>query len=283
MANEIQPYEIVLEGEFVAGVTAKAFLRELDLAAQRPLMIYLNSPGGNVGEAHQILAALDTYPAMKRIHIDGVALSAAMFIVCTANAYVSIVPHGIMMIHRCSLDAGKVNADALRGDLTTLNTCDLTALKVIQRRLKLPAAQIESMLSAETWFSSTEALALGLVDAVVRDLNETTKPLALGKFKNVAPVKKDSELEKILEKIRKQVAGDPAENVESLLKQIRDLLTGGGAGDKTELENLRAAYRETWAQSAGAEFRNTAGNSYPQKPNVAQLQRDIFNQVSGGR
>ena len=275
MAGPIEPYAIVLDGEFIEGVTAKAFLNELDKAQQHPVIIYLNSPGGCTGEAHQMLSALDTYPAPIRIHIDGVAASAATFIVCAANAYVSIVPHGLLMIHRCWTETATHNADSLKGDLSSLNKCDLTVLKVLQRRLKLPAAEIETMLSAETWFSSTEALALGLVDAVVRDINEKPKAMALGRFENFAPFTKPTPAEAILEKLRKQINGEPTDsNIETLLKEIRDLLTG----TKPNVDDIKAA----WYASAGVEFRNTAGGLPLAKPSIAELERTIFQQVSGG-
>lgn len=91
-------------------VTPAAFREEL-FSADGPIVISVNSPGGDTIAASQIYTMLREYPGNVTVKITGIAASAAS-VIAMAGTKVCMSPTAMMMIHnpllRRGLQVGKV-------------------------------------------------------------------------------------------------------------------------------------------------------------------------------
>src|SRR5690606_28973282 len=91
----------------------KQFREDLDrLGDIKELLVYINSPGGDVFAGQAIYSMLKRHPAKVTVYVDGLAASAAS-IVAMAGDRVIMPRNAMMMIHRpWTIVAG--NAETLR-------------------------------------------------------------------------------------------------------------------------------------------------------------------------
>ena len=82
---------------FEDDVTPAAFKADL-VAGSGPIIIWINSPGGDCVAAAQIYNMLMEYPGDVTVKIDGIAASAAS-VVAMAGTRVHMSPTSLMMIH----------------------------------------------------------------------------------------------------------------------------------------------------------------------------------------
>ena len=88
---------IAEESWFEDDVTPQMFRDEL-FAGKGPVVIWLNSPGGDCIAASQIYSMLMDYPGDVTIKIDGIGASAAS-VIAMAGTTVLMAPTALMMIH----------------------------------------------------------------------------------------------------------------------------------------------------------------------------------------
>ncbi len=129
------------------------------------LDVHINSPGGDVFEGMAIHTAIASWPhGEKRIHVDGLAASIAS-IVAMAGDEIEISPTAMVMVHEprgfAMGEAGDLRKVADRLDAIRDVMCDVYAA-----RTGLAKAEVEKLVSAETWMSASEAVAKGFADKV---------------------------------------------------------------------------------------------------------------------
>lgn len=162
--------EIVLEGVIDSEVwwgdevTPQTFREELN-AGTGPIVVRINSPGGDCEAAAQIYGMLMEYPGRVVTKIDGLAASAAS-VVAMAGDEVRMNPVGLMMIHNPSTIAWG-NRTALLSALDGLDECRESIVNAYEQKTKLPREQLRAMMDAETWMNSNKALELGFIDKVL--------------------------------------------------------------------------------------------------------------------
>lgn len=155
------------ESWFEESVTAKAFTADLDKINASRLTVYLNSPGGSVMDANVIYAALKRHKASVNIVIDGWALSAASLIAMAGDT-VEIGQRSLMMLHNPRTFA-EGDAIALRKAGDVLDKIKAGMVDTYNARMKLAPDSVATILDNETWYSASEAVAMGLADSVIPD------------------------------------------------------------------------------------------------------------------
>ncbi|HAT1138440.1 TPA: Clp protease ClpP, partial [Corynebacterium striatum] len=88
---------IAEESWFDDDITPALFASEL-AAGSGDVTVWINSPGGDVVAAAQIYNMLIDYPGHVRVHIDGIAASAAS-VIAMAGEVVAMSPVSMLMIH----------------------------------------------------------------------------------------------------------------------------------------------------------------------------------------
>ena len=152
------------------GVTAKQFAKDLVGLGNKTLHLRVNSPGGDVFEGRAMVAALQSYPGKVIAHIDGLAASAASFLVMHADE-IEMTDGSFMMIHN-----GWTCVCGDRNDMTStvglLEKIDSSIADDYHKKSGLDVATFAEWMNAETWFTATEAVEHGLADRIAGDQKE---------------------------------------------------------------------------------------------------------------
>lgn len=167
----------------------------------KKINIHLNSGGGDVFESIAIHNLLKNHKAEIIIHIDGLAASGAS-VIAMAGDKVIMPKNAMLMIHNAwTFAAG--NSKELRKIADDLEKIDTAVTESYTTRFVGERAELEQLLSDETWLTAEESLALGLADEIVNEVKKeetetvienTAKETILNKYqqnKVVAEVKED--------------------------------------------------------------------------------------------
>lgn len=157
-----------LEAEFWGGVSPKGFIQAVKDIDAEVIHLRVNSPGGSVFAARAMEQALREHKAKIVAHVDGVAASAASFLVMAADEIV-MAPGAMMMIHKAwTIAMG--NADDLLNTADLLEKIDGTLAQTYAARSGQDVEKISEMMAAETWFTAQEAVDAGFADTVAEDM-----------------------------------------------------------------------------------------------------------------
>lgn len=151
-------------GESDTSVGAKAFLDMLRDAKGKAIDLHVNSGGGSVFDAFAMMTALANHDGRVTAHVDGVAASAASFLLAAADE-VRMSSAAFIMIHNASTVAWG-NAAAIRETADWLDTIDGQLAGIYAKRGNRTADEFAEAMAATTWFTAEEAAEWGLVDAI---------------------------------------------------------------------------------------------------------------------
>lgn len=146
------------------GIGGQEFAEQIARIDADVINLRVDSPGGSVFAARAMQTALRQHKARVVAHIDGLAASAATFLIAAADEIVMTVG-ARMMIHQAStLEIG--TSDIFRKTAELLDSIDIDIAQTYAKRTKKPWEDMAEMMRAETWFTAQEALDLGMVDRV---------------------------------------------------------------------------------------------------------------------
>lgn len=150
------------------GITAAAEKGE-------PLEIYINSGGGDIFAASEIYSAIREYSGDVKIHVVGLAASAASVIACAGRSDIS--PTAQIMVHNVSSVASGDyhDMDKMSENLQKANETIANAYITKSGMTKEKALEI---MDKETWLTADEAVELGLIDEVAGSKNVKSQLVA---------------------------------------------------------------------------------------------------------
>jgi ATP-dependent protease ClpP protease subunit len=164
--GEIWLYGSIGNDWFSEGVTAKQFaadLRKLGNVAFIDLRI--NSDGGVVTEAQAIYSLISEHKARVAVYIDGIAASAASFVILSGDE-IHIAEGGFVMIHEVRAGA-RGTANDFRELAAVLDQFNETFVAKYAAHTKQPPEKIKKWMADETWFNGKDAVANGFADYLV--------------------------------------------------------------------------------------------------------------------
>lgn len=174
-------YEEIGEDWFGEGLTAKAFVKDFAAISTPQIELRVNSPGGSVFDAHAIYNAIERHPANVTAYVDGMALSAASFIVQAADERV-MAANALMMIHSAwGISMG--NARDMREMADILEKTDGTIVGIYAERSGRSEDEMRALMEAETWMTAAEAVEAGLADEVGGEM-KVAASFDLSRFKH---------------------------------------------------------------------------------------------------
>lgn len=149
---------------FEEGIDAKTFRDQIKAVKAKTLNLRVNSPGGDVFEAAAMLQALDEFPGQIEVDIDGLAASAASYVIMAGDT-IRVANNGMLMIHNPSAIVWGSASEMLRmADLLTKVKGQI--LDTYQRKASASRDQLSVWMDAETWLTGQEAVDAGLADEV---------------------------------------------------------------------------------------------------------------------
>lgn len=159
-----------IEAEYWGGVSPQAFINELKGITASTIHLRVNSPGGSVFAARAMEQAIREHQANVVVHIDGIAASAASFLVMAAD-HIEMAPGSFMMIHKAWTFAYG-NSDDLLKTVEMLDQIDGSIVSTYAKATGQAEAEIASWMAEETWFDADKAVELGFAHSVYeQDVN----------------------------------------------------------------------------------------------------------------
>lgn len=149
------------------GVSATSFVKEYAAIDKSTIHLRVNSPGGSVFAGRAMEQAIRQHSARTIVHVDGLAASAASFLIMPA-AEIRMAPGAFLMIHKAwSIALG--NEDDFRKEADLLGQIDASLAKSYNKRTGIAEDELAAMLAEETWMEASRAVELKFADAVEDD------------------------------------------------------------------------------------------------------------------
>ncbi len=161
-------------GWFSDGISASDVAAALREAGPGPLNVRLNSGGGDVFDGVAIHSLLARHPGAVTVHVDGLAASAASFIMLAGDNIVSARNAMIMIHDGMTMTYGGPATHQRSMDLLT-KVSDNIADMYSERAGEDPEfwrALMSQNGEDGTWYTGVEALAAGLVDELTETPDE---------------------------------------------------------------------------------------------------------------
>jgi ATP-dependent protease ClpP protease subunit len=146
------------------GVNASDFVRELADLDVDVINLRVNSPGGSIYDGVAMMNALRRHKARVVATVDGLAASAASFIIQAADEIV-MGRGSELMIHDGSSFAWGTAAE-LRAESELIDRLSNTIAGIYAERAGGTQESWREAMLAETWYTDSEAVAAGLADRV---------------------------------------------------------------------------------------------------------------------
>lgn len=155
--------------EDMAPGDVKEFLDQLD--GTENINIHINSGGGSVFGGIAIYNMLRHNNAHKTVYVDGLAASIASVIMMAGDEIV-MPKNATVMIHKPSASYffTTKNADDLRKDADSLDTCQEAIMQTYMTKAKVDKEEIEQKVNNETWLTGEEVAEL--FDVKVEEAND---------------------------------------------------------------------------------------------------------------
>lgn len=147
------------------GVTAKDFAGVLAGITSPSITVRINSPGGDVFDGLAMYNSLKSHPAAINTVVEGLAASAASFIMLAGDT-VTMAENSLVMIHK-AWAMGIGNADDMTALSRVLGKIDGQIASMYSAKNGKSAEDNLAAMAAETWMTSAEAKDFGLVDSVI--------------------------------------------------------------------------------------------------------------------
>ena len=138
-------------------------LAALGQAKGEEIDVFINSPGGTVFAGSQIYSALQNASCAVRIHVVGLAASAASVIMCAGHCDIS--PVGMVMMHHVSSYAEGDYTD-MQQAADMLNAASRAICSAYVEKTGRAESEFMELMSQEKWFTAQEAVDIGLCDEI---------------------------------------------------------------------------------------------------------------------
>lgn len=157
--------DITLTRDIGPSACGADWLRTQLPATDTPITLRVNCAGGDVYEAVAMTSILREHPGQVTAVVEGLAASAASFLIAGAADRIIMRPGAELMVHNpwTALQGDGPALVKAAGDLERLGT---TLARTYATKAGGTEAQWAELMTVESWFSAEEAVAIGLADEV---------------------------------------------------------------------------------------------------------------------
>lgn len=200
--------QLRIDGPIDSGTAQR--VRDALAAANGPVEVFINSPGGEVSEGLAIYNALRGHTAGVSITIDGFALSVASAIACAGRPTRATATATLMLHNTWSSATG--DSSAMRKSAESLDVVNESLISIYATRTGKPRVAIRELMAAETWLTAQQAADLGLIDEVITDqaAPDTATARAMAAFAT-------AHFHNVPERIQNMTTPNPAPNASAIL------------------------------------------------------------------
>ena len=176
--NQAEEAELLIAGDIIddddvwiyewmdmKSTSPNSFKNELEKVKGKPLIVWIDSYGGNVFAATGIYNALKEHDGDITIKVDGKAMSAAT-IIAMAGDKIMMAPTSIFMIHN-PLTMVEGYASDLRKTADVLDEIKEAIMNAYELKTKLSREHISELMDSESYMSTKTAIKEGFVDEML--------------------------------------------------------------------------------------------------------------------
>lgn len=161
--------------------------------------IYINSPGGSVFAGSTIYSALRELKDRVKIHVVGIAASAASVVACAGRSDIS--PTAMLMIHNAA-SVARGDYHAMDKESEILQQVNKSVASAYIAKAGMSEEKALELMDRETWITASQAVEYGLIDAIAgQELNKpaNTAPMQIvASIGNIIPKEKISKLSDLI-------------------------------------------------------------------------------------
>ena len=151
-----------------------ALFKEELFSGDGPILLHVNSPGGDCIAASQIYTMLMDYPYDVTVQIDGIAASAAS-VIAMAGTRVLMSPTSLLMVHNPWTSAVGDVAEMQKA-ISMLDEVKESIINAYEIKTGLSRARISHIMDAETWMNANKAKELGFCDEILFEDEHSDEP-----------------------------------------------------------------------------------------------------------
>lgn len=184
-AAESTPVELLIYGRiggsgwFDDGITAQDVAALLNEAGRGPINVRINSGGGDVFDGVAIHTLLARHPGTVTVYVDGLAASAASFIMLAATPHVPGTPIGgvrvarnaMVMIHD-AMTGTYGNADTHRRSIELLDMVSENIADMYAEKAGEDVAYWRNLMTSKgedgQWYTGQQSVDVGLADEITQ-------------------------------------------------------------------------------------------------------------------
>lgn len=145
------------------GVSAKMLADDLrKLGSVKTIDVRINSEGGDVFAGKAMFSLLKEHKAKIIVHVDGLAASAASFIMLAGDE-IEIADGAFVMIHD-AYGGCRGRAEEMRAYADLLDSVNASIVEAYVSRTRNSAEDIRKWMAEETWMDGREAVKRGFAD-----------------------------------------------------------------------------------------------------------------------
>ena len=202
---------------FEDDVTPALFKSEL-LAGTGPIIVWINSPGGDCIAASQIYNMLMEYPSDVTVKIDGIAASAAS-VIAMAGTRVLMSPTSLMMIHN-PLTIAMGDSEEMRKAIQLLDEVKESIINAYEIKTGLSRTRLSHLMDGETWMNANKAKELGFCDEIMFQSGSSPDSAPKNSFSFSRRAVTNSLLDKLIPQIPKPTLPDNRVKAADLEKRL---------------------------------------------------------------
>ena len=261
---DIYMYEDVESG------LADRIVCELKQAGGEDVTLHVNSYGGDVFEGKTVMHQLRKYEGAVTAIVEGVAASAASFIVVGGATRVIMAKGSRMMVHNAlSMAFGNANeldrlSEQLRGQSQDI-------AEIYAERSGKPVDEWLAAMDEETWFTAEQAVTAGLADAVEESRVTNSALCSVSRVANLFKNQAQAPPKSLLEPVTRSESGDettkPSDGQKGDAMSIKNLAQELGVEPDELRKKLSGFFNETVEVSGQVDV------SYPEETAVAPTER----------
>lgn len=163
--------KLFIEGEITATSAcefAKAMMLLTKDESEKPIDVYINSPGGEVNAGLMIYDILKGAKVEINLHCIGIAASMASIIIASGKkGHRFILRHSKMMIHEPLIPRGVCgSATSIQRTAESIMETKRIAIELLAMDTGKTNAEIEAAISFDNYMNAEEAISFGLCDRI---------------------------------------------------------------------------------------------------------------------
>lgn len=244
---------------------ADRIVSELRQAGGEDVTLHVNSYGGDVFEGKTVMHQLRKHEGAVTAIVEGVAASAASFIVVGGATRVIMAKGSRMMVHNAlSMAFGNANeldklSEQLRGQSQDI-------AEIYAERSGKPVDEWLAAMDEETWFTAEQAVTAGLADAVEESRVTNSALRSVSRVANLFKNQAQAPPKSLLEPVSRSESGDetttPSDGQKGDTVSIQNLAQELGVEPDVLREKLSGFFNETVQVNTEVEI------SYPEDTQV---------------